>query len=193
MWFALRGLFAQKSTQISLTIEFCEQTKRAPCDTKKSSEAALVEVKALKTDQVKAIQQLYLQGWVLQRKIRLIKVVTTSSERRFHYLHTGSRGPVASMQHFAYLASPRGIDHAVEVMLTFEDCIALRYLGMVTVDSDLPYIIDKSRSSAFDDSAAAIYKQDFKVNVTIAGTLLRRSLWQTEGLPGQRWVSALLQ
>ena len=190
-WAARRGLFGRRFTQISLAMEVCE--KSAPAETKKAAEVVMAEVKALKADQVKAMAQLYLQGWGLQRKIRLIKTATHSSERRFHYLHTGSRGQAASLQHFSYLASPRGLDHVRQVFIEFENCKTLRYLGMITVDSDLPYILDKSRATQFVLNESSLYQQDFKVKVALSGALLRRSLWHTEGLPGHRWMLVLLQ
>ena len=149
-WAARRGMFAKKFTQINLTIDACE--KSAPGVTKKASEAVLAEAKALKADHVKAMPQLYLQGWGLRRKFGLIKTVTTSAERRFHYLHTGTRGDTASLQHFAYLASPSGLQHVTKVLSIFEDCTTLRFLGMITVDSDLPMIVDSSRAKSYVSS-----------------------------------------
>ena len=184
VWAARRGLFGKRFSQISLQVEVCE--KSAPGETKKAAEAMLAEVKALKSDQVKAMTQHDLQGWGLQRKIRLIKTVTHSADRHFHWLHTGSRGQVASLDHFAYLASPRGLDHVRQVFFEIEACKTLRYLGMATVDSDLPAILSRERAKLYISNESTLYQQDFKVKVALAGTLLRRSLWHTEGLPGPR-------
>ena len=60
----------------------------------------------------------------------------------------------------------------------------MRFLGMVTVDSDLPMKIsnDSARSLVKDESD--VLGRDFKVIVGLAGCLLRRSLYHVEGLPG---------
>ena len=80
-WAGGRGLFYAKFGLFNLPLEACEESVGA--EKKKAPEKMVVEVKALKANEAKAMAQLYLQGWDLRRKIRLLKLATLSSERLF--------------------------------------------------------------------------------------------------------------
>ena len=102
---ARRGALSGKFAEFKFVPVHCD--KSAPGNTKKSKESMVAEVKALKSDQVKSMTQLYLQGWSLQRKVRHMKLATTSAERHFHYLHTkNARTHTATFEHYQVLASP---------------------------------------------------------------------------------------
>ena len=181
-WSARRGDLAGKFPEFNFVPVHCE--KSAPGSTKKSKESMAAEVRALKSDQVKAMAQLYLQGWYLQRKVRHLKLATTSSERHFHFLHTKMRGNSATFEHFQYLASPEGLAHCMEVFTIYEDAKHQRYMGMVTVEADLPLKLDTTVKREYIKTESQILGEDFVLKVNLSGQLLRRSLWHVEGLPG---------
>ena len=80
------------------------------------------------------------------------------------------------MKSFAYLASPDGTDHILKVFTNFEKIPNLMFIGMITTESDVPMKVDATRASAYVEGESERYAADFKVEVVVAGLLLRRVL-----------------
>ena len=66
----------------------------------------------------------------------------------------------------------------------YEDAKNQRYMGLVTVDANLPGKLDVTVKREYIKTESQILKEDFVLKVNLSGQLLRRSLWHLEGLPG---------
>ena len=153
--------------------------------TKTAKDKATQDLRTIGDDLVQSVALIHLQGWRLQRQIRAVVVATGSVDKFYDRYHKGCRGPVGCLTHYQELSDPeRGVQHVAEVFDAWSDARNLEYLGYVLEEQDLPMTITSTTAARYIDEEKTNLKEDFTLQIALAGHLLRRALWHLEGLPG---------
>ena len=104
----------------------------------------------------------------------------------YHDSHTGNRSPEQSRQRFCDMAGPKGLDTAFAIFENLGTLDTQKKLGLTVSENDVPIDATKEYFVRLleDDQEFLCEAMDFGTN--LGGLLLRRCLWNQEGLPGFR-------
>jgi hypothetical protein len=112
-------------------------------------------------------------------------VASKSTDHFYNWYHKECRGPDGCVGAYKVLCSPdKGVQHIVELFSEWSDMKTLEFLGYVLDEQDLPMVCNNILAKRYIDDEKTNLKEDFVLQVAMAGHLLRRALWHLEGIPG---------
>ena len=156
---------------------------------KKNKDKTANDLRAVGDSLLHSITLIHVQGWVFQRRVRLIKELTRSSERRINSMHKSNRSPSETLEFFKKSAGPEGLQHIRDLFTNLSKPSTQRYLGLIVEDSDLPLkTLDKGKMKRILEDDSTWLSVIFDAATCVAYCLVRRALWHQEGLPGLKML-----
>lgn len=132
-----------------------------------------------------SVTLIYMEGWPLQRRVRLLMVVCTPLEEWYHKQHLANRDEHRRLAFYEENAGLGGLRPLYETLGALCSPKNLSFLGLVGSESGMPLSSLKNGSA----EGIACDEGDFlaecmKLTFNVVGQRLRSLLWHIEGLPG---------
>ena len=178
-----KGLLSGSAKDFNLRLDKVHVTLAAePGVDKKSKEQCKSSLVTSGSNKLHSFALLLLQGWKLQRKIRLIQEGTRSSDRFYVKHHEGCRSDATTLAHYQSLTDvSEGLEHARGTFANLANIKTQAVLGLVTTDADLPLVVSPAHAQRIIDEDNEFLQFSFSFQYAMVFLQIRKALWNQGG------------